>query len=255
VIASSIVRSLCMVVLILALGHGVAEAQQRRAPRTEPATGSQPVSWKVLLVAGDDAQPVFNNAVDAMYQRVAASGIPPADISVLKADAPARESIANRANIDAQSRRLAGPAGTGCFVFFTSHGHPRGGLIVRRPNGVVSPRQLDQMLEKACAERPTVVVTSGCFSGVYTSDSSMRRPNRVLLAAARADLPSFGCGASERYTYYDQCFLESAKRGMPWTAIASSIGACVDRTERRRGNPPSLPQSFFGSKVATLVAF
>ncbi len=229
---------------------------QRRSPKAEPPSGGQPASWKVLLVAGDNAQPVFNNAVDAMYQRFVASGIAPADIAVLKADARARDAIANRANLEAQARRMAGPAGSGCFVFFTSHGHANGGgLIVRRPNAVISPRQLDQMLDKACADRPTVVVTSGCFSGVYTNDQSMRRANRVLLAAARADLPSFGCGADERYTYYDQCFLESVKRGAPWTVIATSISACVDRTERRRGNPPSFPQSFFGSKVTTLVAF
>ena len=246
--------SLCLGVAILISGHGIADAQ-RRAPKSEPSSGGQPAAWKVLLVAGDNAQPVFNNAVDTMYQRFVASGIPPADIIVLKADAQARDAIANRTNIDAQARRLAGPASTGCFVFFTSHGHPRGGLVVRRPNAVIAPRQLDQMLDKACADRPTVVVTSGCFSGVYTNDQSMRRPNRILLAAARADLPSFGCGANERYTYYDQCFLESLKRGASWTAIASSVGACVERTERRRGNPPSFPQSFFGSQVATLTAF
>lgn len=237
---------------ILGWALGAAEAQ-RPAPRPAPPTGSQPASWKVLLIAGDDAQPVFNNAVEALRQHLRASGVAATDIAVLKADAPSRDAIANRANVEAQSRRLAGPATSGCFVFFTSHGHPRGGLIVRRPNGVISPRQLDQMLDRACGERPTVVVTSGCFSGVYTDDRAMRRANRVLLAAARADLPSFGCGAHERYTYYDQCFLESLKRGLPWTAVAAGIGACVDRTERRRGNPPSFPQSFVGSRVTGLV--
>ena len=83
----------------------------------------------------------------------------------------------------------------------------------------------------------------------------MRRSNRIILAAARADLPSFGCSATERYTYYDRCFLDSVKRGAPWQAIAGSISACVAQTERQRGSPASHPQSFFGDKVAALTAF
>lgn len=235
---------------LLALGFGAAIL----APAAAGAQ-TQPTSWKALLVAADYAQPVFNNAVDAIQQRLMAFGMSAADISVLKADARSREAIANRSNVETQSKRLTGPASTGCFFFITSHGQPGGGLIVRRPNAVIRPSQLDQMLDRGCGDRPTVVITSGCFSGLYTEDRAMRRPNRIILAAARADLPSFGCGASERYTFYDRCLLESLKRGAPWQVIASSVNACVSQTERRSGDPPSYPQAFFGSKAAGLTAF
>ena len=37
----------------------------------------------------------------------------------------------------------------------------------------------------------------------------MARPNRIVLTAARADRPSFGCGADETYTFFDECLLHS----------------------------------------------
>ncbi|HKU97538.1 MAG TPA: C13 family peptidase [Vineibacter sp.] len=246
----------CLAAAIAAFGVGC--AQQQPPPSVSspsPSGASQPTAWKVLLVAADDAQPVFSNAVDTLRERLMAFGLPASDISVLKADATARDAVADRRNLERQPERLAGPANAGCFVFITSHGYPRGGLVVARSRAVIGPGYLDQMLEKGCGDRPTVVVTSGCFSGVYTADRAMRRPNRVILTAARADLPSFGCGARERYTYYDRCFLESLRRGAPWQSIADGIGTCVATIERRGGDPASHPQVFIGSGVANLAAF
>ena len=247
----------CLAAAILVFGSGCAQQQSAVTPAPLPSQSVtfQPAAWKALLVAADDAQPVFSNAVDALRERLEAFGVSAGDISVLKADAPARDAIANRRNLERQPERLAGPANAGCFVFITSHGYPRGGLVVARSRAVIGPGYLDQLLDKACGERPTVVVTSGCFSGVYTADRAMRRPNRVILAAARSDLPSFGCGARERYTYYDRCFLDSLKRGTPWQAIADSVSACVAATEKRSGDPASHPQVFVGSGVANLSAF
>lgn len=258
----------CIAGLVLAF-PGLAQeikALPWRTPRTEQAPpppapispsepAAQPTSWKALLMAADNAQPVFSNAVDALRQRLAAFGVAAADIAVLKADARAPASVANKANFDTQIARLAGPPSAGCFVFVTSHGMRNGGLVVTRANGILPPAYLAQALEGACANRPTVVITSGCFSGIYAADAAMRRPNRVILTAARQDLPSFGCSVDERYTFYDQCLLDSLDRGKPWRAIAMRIIACVERREERESTPPSYPQTFFGAQVATLTAF
>lgn len=247
----------CLAAAIIMFGAGCSQQQppSPSAPVSPPSRTSQPATWKALLVAADDAQPVFSNAVDALRDRLMAFGLSADDISVLKADSPVSDAVADRRNLERQSERLAGPADAGCFVFITSHGYPRGGLVVARSRAVIGPGYLDQMLDKACGERPTVVVTSGCFSGVYTADRGMRRPNRVILAAARSDLPSFGCGARERYTYYDRCFLDSLKRGVSWQSIADNVRACVAATEKRGGDPASYPQVFIGGGVANLSAF
>ncbi|WP_178130507.1 C13 family peptidase [Reyranella sp. CPCC 100927] len=248
----------CLAAAVAGFAAGCAQTSTLTAPAVPAAQGStslQPATWKALLVAADDAQPVFSNAVDALRERLMAFGLSAGDISVLKADSSVRDAVADRRNIERQRERLAGPPGAGCFVFITSHGYPRGGLVVARSRAVIGPGYLDQLLDQACGERPTVVVASGCFSGVYTADRGMRRPNRVILAAARSDLPSFGCGAQERYTYYDRCFLESLRRGAPWQSIVDGIRVCVDAQERRRGDPASHPQAFIGGGVAQLTAF
>jgi hypothetical protein len=220
-----------------------------------PAFIAQPVSWKAALIAGDDVQDVFSNAVETLRQRLAGYGVAPADIALLRTDAGAGEEAATRRNVQALPARLAGPPSSGCFVFMTSHGVQRGGLILRGARAVFTPDALARLLEAGCGERPTVVVMSGCFSGIYADNPAVRRPNRIILTASRPDRTSFGCSASEQYTYYDRCLIDSLARGTPWTAIARSVSACVANRERSIGALASQPQAFVGSRVAGLRAF
>ena len=217
---------------------------------TEAAT-----RWKVLLVAADDAEPVFDNGVDALKAKLEGFGVPAADVAVLKADAPRAEAAASQANFDREAARLAGPAGTGCFVYITSHGARGYGLVASRDEAVIPPAYLAQVLAAPCTGRPTVLVLSGCYSGIYTDTPALATPDRIVLAAARADRPSFGCGADDRYTYYDECFLGALQQGAAWTAIAVGTAACVARREQSEGFPASAPQAAIGRNAATLTAF
>ena len=45
-------------------------------------------NWQVVLAAGDDAEPVFDNATHEINRRLAAAGIPPGNIHRLSASAP-----------------------------------------------------------------------------------------------------------------------------------------------------------------------
>ncbi|WP_395675864.1 C13 family peptidase [Inquilinus sp.] len=226
------------------------------APSSPAAAAAEaPLRWKAVLVAADDAEPVFDNGVDSLRRSLLSFGVAPADIAVLKADASQPDAVATKANFDRAMAGLAGPAGTGCFVYLTSHGVPDQGLFAAAENAVIPPAYLARALDGACAGRPTVLVTSGCYSGIYTDTPALTTPDRIVLAAARADRPSFGCGTGDRYTYYDQCFLDSLKRGAAWTAIAADVSGCVARRERTRGFQPSQPQSVFGRDVAGLTAF
>ncbi|MGK9233475.1 C13 family peptidase [Inquilinus limosus] len=236
----------------LALLSGCVE---QAASSPSPATSEAPQRWKALLVAADDAEPVFDNGVDALRHKLLSFGVAADDIVVLKADARRPDSVATKANVDAGIAGLAGPAGTGCFVYITSHGAEGYGLFAAAEDAVIPPAYLAQALDDACAGRPTVLVTSGCYSGIYTDTPALTTPDRIVLTAARADRPSFGCSAGERYTYYDRCFLDSLKRGAAWTAIAAEVSGCVARRERVKDFPASEPQSAFGRDVAGLTAF
>jgi len=227
----------------------------RAVPSPSVAAADTPLRWKALLVAADDAEPVFDNGVDALRRSLLSFGVAPADIAVLKADARQPGAVATKANFDRAMTGLAGPAGTGCFVYITSHGVEGRGLFAAADDAVIPPAYLAKALDGACGGRPTVLVTSGCYSGIYTDTPALTTPDRIVLAAARADQPSFGCSADNRYTYYDECFLDSLKRGAAWTAIAADVAGCVARRERAKRFEPSRPQSAFGHDVARLTAF
>ena len=245
------VRSLRIAVLAAMLSGCAGQA----APSPSAAAAETPLRWKALLVAADDAEPVFDNGVDALRRKLLSFGVAADDIAVLKADARQPDAVATKANFDLRMAGLAGPAATGCFLYITSHGIEGRGLFVAAEDAVIPPAYLAQALDGACAGRPTVLVTSGCYSGIYTDTPALTTPERIVLTAARADRPSFGCGSGDRTTYYDQCFLDSLKRGAAWTAIAAEISGCVARRERAKDFPPSQPQSAFGRDVAGLTAF
>ena len=99
------------------------------------------------------------------------------------------------------------------------------------------------------ARRPTVVIVSACHSGIFLTPA-MRQPNRVVLTAAAAARVSFGCGAGDQYTYYDQCLLQQFDGAATWRELAGATRACVESLERRMGvKPPSQPQIFVGAAV------
>jgi hypothetical protein len=222
---------------------------------TTPPVAAQPQGWKALLIAGGDEEPAFDNAVDGMADRLAAFAVPRPNITVLKATA-AGHGAATIDNIRAAFAALRPAVGEGCFVFVTSHGAPRRGLVLQRSQEFLGPRELGGLLDTACGSRPTVVVASGCFSGSFAEGKSMPAPNRVILTAARDDRPSFGCNADRHYTVFDGCILDNLGRGMAWGAVMERVRACVTDNERALGiTSPSGPLLSIGADVGMLLAF
>jgi hypothetical protein len=116
----------------------------------------------------------------------------------------------------------------------------------------MSPAALDQALTTGCGDRPTVLVVSACHSGTFIN-AQTRRPNRIIFAAAASDRTSFGCGADDDFTYYDQCFLQQLDAASTWRELGQATRACVETLERRLGvRRESLPQLFVGTAVANL---
>jgi hypothetical protein len=215
----------------------------------------QPGAWKAVLIAGDDSEPAFDNAVDAMAAKLEGYGLRPHDIVTLKASGSGRLR-ANRTNIQDAFSQLAPAPSDGCFVFITSHGVPRRGLFMKAVEGALSPRELDRLLDRSCAENPTVVIASGCYSGIFASGWPMLAPNRTILTAAQSDRASFGCNAERRFTIFDQCVLEHLEAGQPWKAVMERLRACVSRSEdETNASPPSNPQIHVGGEVEALTAF
>lgn len=210
-----------------------------------PALSVPANRWRVVLVAGDNSSPAFDNGVDALRERTAAMGV--RAITVYSAS-PGRGQLSTARNIESGLRAGGGEA---CFVYMTSHGD-QSGFLLRPARQMLSPATLDEALSQGCGDRPTVLVVSACHSGTFITPHA-RRPNRIIIAAAAADRASFGCGADNDYTYYDQCFLQQLDGALTWRELAEATRSCVQTLEQRLGvRRASHPQLFVGAAVANL---
>jgi hypothetical protein len=204
--------------------------------------------WHTVLVAGDNSSPAFDNGIDTLRERFAAMGV--RDITAYSST-PARAGpnrLATASNVVNAVRTAGGEA---CLVYMTSHGD-ESGFYLSADRRLLSPATLDRALSEGCGSVPTVVVVSACHSGTFIN-AATRKPNRIILAAAATDRTSFGCGANDDYTYYDQCFLQQLDAASTWVGLAQATRACVETLERRLGvRRQSRPQLFVGAAVANL---
>ena len=233
---------LAMVILGLLLGQAAAQA----------GTSIPSGSLQVVLAAGDDAEPVFDNATRELGQRLVAAGVPASNIHRLSASRAEIGAGAEPASAEVLLRRIAElPARPSdrCLVFLSSHGERNAGLWLARSNAALGPDELAQALSRGCAGVPTIVIVSACYSGSFAA-GKMAKPNRVILTAARKDRPSFGCQPHRIYNFFDECLLSALPKSATWRAAFEGTSLCVRHMEQALGVPPSEPQAYFGAMAA-----
>lgn len=212
--------------------------------------------WVVVLAAGDNQQPVFDDATRDLARRLRANGVPAQNIHRLSADrAELRRGIepATAENLLRRIASLRARPGDHCFVFLTSHGEYNQGLWLAQSRRSLHPGELARALAKGCATAPTVVVVSSCYSGGFAA-GPMLAPNRILLTASRRDRPSFGCQVERTYSFFDGCFLDGLRGAGNWKSVFKKTSRCVAREEKALDQAPSYPQAYFGPAVANLPA-
>ncbi len=222
-----------------------------------PAVAAAPAmtEWKAVLVAGDNAEPVFDNAVTAVARWLIERGVPTAAIHRFSANPQARDSRVEPASARLVLQRIADLAARPrerCLVFVTSHGARDEGVWLAYRREFLTPDELAKALSLGCAAVPTVAIVSSCYSGEF-SRGPMQAPNRIILTAARADRPSFGCQANRTFTVFDECLLATLPREATWRAAYAHNAACVRRREKWLSMLPSRPQAFFGAAVRQLT--
>jgi Peptidase C13 family len=222
------------------------------APHPANATGSL-AGWAVVIAAGDDHaghQELLTEAFDNARRDVGASlerdGFSPTNIAEFSVQ-PWRyaDAIVSQTAIQpltATLRSLSLKATDGCLLYFTSHGSPDGMVF---GGAILSPTRLAALVGQTCGARPTAVIISACFSGVFIP--ALAASNRMILTAARADRSSFGCGESDRYPFFDGCVLESLALERDLIAMADRVRRCVAKREDEEGmRPRSEPQLYVG---------
>ncbi len=243
---------LCAVVLLFVAGPPALGAEPRRSVGLPGKSAGAPAEWKAVLVAGDNAEPVFDNAVAAVARWLAERGVPTHGIHRLNASPPPSDPSIMPASAERILDRIASlrpRPDERCFVFITSHGQRGEGIWLAYSGEFLRPAALAQALSAGCAGAPTVVIVSGCFSGAFTA---ARAPNRIIITASRADRPSFGCQADRTYTVFDECLLAALPRASTWRSAYDASLGCVRRRERQMQVVPSQPQGFFGAAVRKL---
>ena len=213
--------------------------------------------WAAVVVAGDwhahsgAPSEVFDNARRDIAGQLVGLGFAPANILQFSAQSD-RYPIVTRA---ATPQYIAGGlwdlssrTASGCFAYFTSHGSPDG---IALGEGVLSPDRMAQMVDNACGGRPTVIIVSSCFSGVFVP--ALQAPERIVITAAAPDRTSFGCGETDKYTYFDSCTLQWLARSGDFPDFAKDVTACVAAREKKENvDLPSEPQVFIGQLAGAI---
>ena len=210
--------------------------------------------WASAFIAGDwrdgQGQPIeaFDNARRDLSLAFQAAGFSEGDMVSVSlgpdADAPTSTDVL------ALFQGAVTRAPDGCLFYVTSHGSPEG--VVFGPEATLAPEHLISLMRRLCGERPTVVVVSACFSGVFVD--GLKAPNRMVMTAARRDRSSFGCGTDAVYPYFDECVLKSLPDSADFIALSRTTTTCVAAREEEEGlSPPSEPQTFVGAGMQLLL--
>lgn len=224
------------------------------AAQTAAAPASRFAGWASVIVAGDwrgHGQPIqaFDNARRDLVAGFLKAGFSRADMydATLRPDVPSPTTA--RAAVDAITATTE-RATRGCLIYFTSHGAPEG--MVFGPDRQINPTMMAQLVRNWCPDRPTVLVVSACFSGIFVD--GLAAPNRMIITAARRDRTSFGCGADETYPWFDGCIIETLPTASDFIALANATRACVKRREDAENlTPGSEPQVSIGSTMQLLL--
>lgn len=193
---------------------------------------AEKLTWKAVLATGDDSIKTFDNARKKVKEILEKRGVDSKNIrelSVAEDEVKGDVEKTTPDNIARALTKLGARSGDACLFHITSHGSPKGYTYIKPNNGLV-PEDLDQMLTEACGDQPTVVLISACYSGVFTA-GAIRKPNRVILTAARDDRPSFGCHSDYVYTYWDGCLIETLPTAKTWAEVYKNTTACVTKKE------------------------
>jgi hypothetical protein len=210
--------------------------------------------WAAIVVAGDwhshsgAPSEVFDNARRDISADLTRLGFAPGNVVQfsVRSDIHPGTELSDKQDIANQLWDLSNRTNGGCFVYFTSHGSPDGIVL---GEDTFAPEQMATMIDNACGSRPTVVFVAACYSGVFVP--ALSAPNRFVMTAARPDRPSFGCGDNDRYTFFDNCWLDSIGTVGDFASLANAIRACVSRKEAEIKAFPSEPQLAIGAQAAT----
>jgi tetratricopeptide (TPR) repeat protein len=140
------------------------------------------------------------------------------------------------------------------FLIMTSHGS-RTGLAVKTPSRkeieILSPLDVFTMLDQTKV-RHRVVIISACYSGVFIPP--LADPDTLVITAADADHPSFGCRNGNAWTYFGDAFFNTALRHTANLRDAfAQASVAIRKRELQNHFDPSNPQIAGGENIDRIL--
>ena len=211
-----------------------------------------------VVVAGLDGDAVFGReareAGRVLARRFDAAG----RTVVLAADegkdaAPA--SPANLAIVLARVAEMMDRSEDALVVYTTSHGNERTGIAYRdkaRGAGAITPQRYAAMLRDLGIARRLIIV-SACYSGSFVRP--LQSDAGVVISAAAADRPSFGCNPGNDWTYFGDALINRAlRKPQRLTAAFEEARGLVAGWEAAGKLGESKPQISVGGQTARWLA-
>jgi hypothetical protein len=221
---------------------------------------AQYIDLYAVAFGGDASEDVFRNEVDyfaqLMPQRFDATGH-----TLTLLNHPARSDaipLATATNLDRALRDLGERMDREqdiLFLYLTSHGSEEHEFFVNQPPlplDQLDPASLRAILDRS-GIRWRVIVLSACYSGGFID--ALRDPHTLVLTAARADRPSFGCGATSQITWFGKAFLAQALNDTTdFVAAHDQARRSIRTWERADEIRASHPQIDLGAQIGPHLA-
>ena len=217
---------------------------------------SSQAAWHAIMISGDDSIDNFDNSRMVLGEMFARKGLEPANQHHLNSQFPdVLMPKEDQASFWGLSRSLSQlnvqPKQDACLFYVSSHGNKDRGVYLKRAMGKeITPNQLNTALNWTCGSAPTIIMVSACYSGQFIAP--LRGDNRIIMTAAAAHRPSFGCSEDNEYTFWDGCVISNFEQSSTWENLYHNVQQCITRKEQQLGYPASEPQAYFGKNMRGL---
>lgn len=226
-----------------------------------PAPADEAPVLYVIGMAGDGTEDVFRNEVHFLESGAAARLGAGARTLTLVNHADSLDTrprpLATAANLRHALERVAARQRPDdlLLLYLTMHGSEDHQLGVHWPPYVdesIRPKALRAMLDQA-GIGPRIVVVSACYAGGFVP--ALRAPDTLVITAAAADRPSFGCGSESTITFFGRAWLlDGLNRDRDFTAAYRHATRAIAARETGLGFTPSRPQIDVGKRVPPRLA-
>ncbi|UPG92488.1 C13 family peptidase [Luteibacter aegosomatissinici] len=234
-------------------------ALQAALGRLAKRTPGKPNVYAVAFGA-DGSEDVFRNEAEYVDKLMTTRFGSPAHTLVLENNPATLSShpLASWTNLEGAVDGLAkvmNPKEDILLVYIATHGGSDHSLLVDMdpiPLDQLDPDGLAQILAKHDF-RWKVVVVNACYSGGYLP--KLRGNGTLVLASARTDRTSFGCGTDSDITYFGHAWLENGLNATPdFVDAFNKAKVDIADWEKRDAVTPSEPQIDIGTGIEDKLA-